>query len=122
MRIEDILIRKEEVPIILDTNFEIPIHPLLLQPGSRINPKLANSLFEKAAQEWYEDLLAYSSAMPESQNKEKEWIKSIFLKSNGKIENVHRVQRVKEVGWEDTVGTDENGFASHLSISRNGGS
>jgi len=118
MDLNDLLLKKEELPLITIEgtlscpNFCIPIHPKLLDPNVKLDERLANNVFPKAAQEWYKDLSKVA------QNDK--WIKDVFLKKYS-IKNNHDEQTVTSVGWHDHVLTLENGFASSLCISRNHG-
>jgi hypothetical protein len=57
--ISDLLLRKEELPIIIIGEhhpfFSIPIHPALLRADAGIDPALAHQVFRQAMREWYAD-------------------------------------------------------------------
>ena len=119
MKLEQLLLKKEELPILNDTFFTIPIHPKLLSNHIKIDPKIANKVFSAAVKEWHNDLKDYAKTL---ENKEtKDWIKRVFLKKKPQIEEAYGNQTVQLLGWEDGVLTLENGFASSLCISRNSG-
>ena len=50
MKIEDLLLKKEELPIVGDTCFMIPIHPRLLDPSIKIDERVVYIMT------FYEDL------------------------------------------------------------------
>jgi hypothetical protein len=56
MELEELFLKKEELPILYKTCFQIPIHPKLLDPSLNINTPIANRIFPEVAEEWYEDL------------------------------------------------------------------
>ncbi len=118
MEISTLLLKKEELPILYDRCFEIPIHPALLDPRLSFDPGIAQHVFPKAAEEWYKDLKKYTKGVKDSGNKK--WIQNIFLKEKPNISSKNGHQ-VLDVVWQDDVSTDSNGFASALSISRNSG-
>ena len=119
MDIDELLLTKEEVPIISDTLFTVPIHPLLLVTRldprlTRLDPRLANRVFPQAAEEWYSDLKKYR----ESEDLEEQigkWYDGVFL------DPIRGNWAFSDGIWGSEVSTDENGFACGLSISRNSG-
>jgi hypothetical protein len=117
MQLEDLLLRKEELPIFRKNCFEVPVHPRLLDPTIDINPRLANELFPKVLEPWYLELQEYAKTLTDLP--EKNWIEEVYLENMPKIETEGRRQRIK--GWEDNVNSIDNGFASYLSISRDAG-
>ena len=125
MKLEDLMLRKEEIPILPWNNyFKVPIHPKLLDSDIKLDVNLARIIFSKAADEWYNDLKEYSKAL-ESKD-DKKWISEVFLKNPPKVIKLYQNlpnQRLDELDWSDDVLTLENGFAKSLSINRNlGGS
>lgn len=56
MKIEDLFLKKEELPILHETCFQVPIHPRLLNENISINPNIAKSLFPQVAEEWSKEL------------------------------------------------------------------
>lgn len=118
MNINDLLLNKEELPILCERCFQVPIHPLLIDFNTKLNPKLANEVFKKAAYEWYSDLSDYTKKLPDDAEV-KNWIENIFLSKPLNIISDHGRQLLGN--WEDNVLTARNGFATMLSISRNAG-
>lgn len=119
MKIEELLLKKEELPILHETCFFIPIHPRLFDPSVRIDERVANSVFPEVAREWYKELSAYAETLNDEQTKN--WIKDVFLKKKPKIKREYGRQVLDGIYWEDQVRLDPNGFAHSLSISRNSG-
>jgi hypothetical protein len=124
MELEKVLLKKEELPIEVNENlyspyFTVPIHPRLLDPNISMDKNLAREVFLRAAKEWYDDLRQYAKKIKNKENKN--WIEHLFLGKKLSIKEEHGSQVVYPVRWEDTVFTSENGFAAHLSISRNAG-
>ncbi|MDO8511191.1 MAG: hypothetical protein Q7S55_03430 [Nanoarchaeota archaeon] len=119
MRLDQLLLRKEELPILNDTRFTVPIHPGLLRKENSIDPNLAQRLFPQAAQEWYADLQAYTETV-QDEGKQK-WYKEVFLKEGIQFGTHYERQTILEGTWEDLVQTDKIGFAHVLSINRNAG-
>jgi hypothetical protein len=117
MEIEKLLLKKEEIPVLYENLFQMPIHPKLLSNDVRIDENLANKVFPQAAREWYDDLKEYSKTLEDAGTKE--WINDVFLKKRPKIKKEFHYQYIG--GWRDEVFTAENGFANSLSISRNAG-
>ena len=119
MKLEDLLIKREEIPIFNDRCFIVPIHPKLLEPSTNLNPDIASNLFPEAAQQWYGDLQEYYRTLEAGQNKQ--WIQEVFLKQPQIGERYGRQYLVNLLGWEELVQTDNRGFATCLSVSRNAG-
>lgn len=119
MKLEQLLLTKKELPIhtiegtLSCPNFQVPIHPKLMDPNIKIDEQLANNVFPQAAKDWHEDLSKVA------QNDE--WIKDAFLKEKPNVEYARGEQTITSIGWHDHVLTAKNGFASSLSISRNHG-
>ncbi|MEK6823940.1 MAG: hypothetical protein AABY06_02790 [Nanoarchaeota archaeon] len=116
MKLEQLFLKKEELPILYKNCFQIPIHPKLLDENIKIDETIAKRIFPRAAKEWYEDLKNYS---PET-DQEKEWIKNVFLKNKPKITK-HFDLQILNGFWQDEINFNENGFTRCFSISRNTG-
>jgi len=119
MKIKDLLLKKEEIPILYENCFQVPIHPKFFDKNIRLNPRLANQLFPKAAEDWYNDLKKYVSTVEDKSTKG--WIKRVFLKEKPKITERYGGHIIDSLNWEDRVITLENGFAHDLMINRNFG-
>lgn len=117
MKFEDLLLKKEEHPILHGTSFIIPIHPKILE--LKIDNNLANEVFPKIVDEWYNELLQYSTNSPESE--EKRWVKEVFTLKKPKVRKERFRQIMTPLSWDDYVVCDEKGFATGLSISRDAG-
>lgn len=116
MELEQLFLRKEELPILYKSCFQVPIHPKLLDKDIKIDETIAQRLFPQVAEEWYEDLKNYS---PES-NLEKEWIDNLFLKEKPEITKHFDHQIVNKI-WRDDVNFMDNGLVQCFSICRNAG-
>ena len=121
----DFKFTKEEIPIWGRdrTYFFIPLHPILLNPNTKLDPKLANEVFPQVAKEWHEDLKDFLNSPKSGLDRQTEDFYRVFIK-NRPPEVITRLgeQTLDSVmGWKDGVHTDERGFAYGLSISRNGG-
>jgi len=116
MDISQLLLKKEELPILHGNCFQVPIHPKLLNPSVNINPLIAKDVFPKVAKEWYTDLKEY---LPLEKDPEKrEWYENVFLKEKEVvIENNKQFFGI----WEDEFQLSNNGFVICFSISRNAG-
>jgi hypothetical protein len=116
MNINSLLLTKEELPILHDNCFQIPIHPKLLDPNLQLNPLIAKKIFPQVAEEWHSDLKSY---LPLEKNLEKrKWYEDVFLKK----EKVNfEYGRQSFGGWEDNIQTLDNGFVCYFSIHRNYG-
>ena len=119
MKLETLFLKKEELPILHENHFEVPIHPRLLNPIIRIDKTLANKVFPDAAQDWYNDLKEYIKTVEDRETEE--WINRVFLKKKPEIKKDYGMQIIEHLNWEDKVLTLENGFAHSLSINRNFG-
>lgn len=118
MNLNDLLLKKDELPIISKTAFQVPIHPKLLE--ATLNPDIAHDVFSQTAEEWYSDLKEYVKNLDDYE--EKDWIRKAFLKKKPYILKEYGNQIVKPLGiWEDLTQNSENGFARVLSINRNAG-
>lgn len=115
MHLEELSLKKEELPILYKTCFQIPIHPKLLDPKLNIDKSIAQRIFPDIAEEWYEDLKKYN---PKDKG-EKEWIDNVFLKEKPIIEKHFNHQIFNS--WQDDVSFGENGFVTCFSINRNAG-
>jgi len=121
MKIEDILLKKEELPILYETSFYIPIHPKLLSQEIRLDKNLARNVFPQATEDWYKDLSEYANTLEDA--KTKEWIMSVFLKEKPKIKEEYGRQVLNTLNWHNDISISNNGFARCFSINRNiGGS
>lgn len=107
MKLTDLLLKKEELPILYGNCFQVPIHPRLLSPEVSIDKNIARDIFPGLKPDWHDDLKKYVETA-ELDNQTKEWFKDVFLKEFPDF-------------WIPDVLTSENGFASSLCISRNGG-
>ncbi len=116
MDLEELFLKKEELPIFHKNCFQIPLHPRLLEPSIKIDETIAQKVFPEVAQEWYEELKKYSA----EDNQEKEWINSVFLKEKPIIEKYYNHQMILGF-WQDEVNFRENGFVTCFSINRNAG-
>ncbi len=116
MKLEELFLKKEELPILYKSCFQIPIHPKLLDENIKIDETIAKRIFSEVAEEWYEDLKRYS---PET-NQEKEWINNVFLKEKPEITKHFDHQRLNGV-WQDDVNFMDNGLVQCFSICRNAG-
>lgn len=116
MKLEQLFLKKQELPILYETCFQIPIHPKILDPNVEIDCSIARKVFQQAAKEWYEDLKEYN---PEDKER-KEWINRVFLKEKLKITHEYNHQILNEF-WKDDVNFMDNGLVQCFSISRNAG-
>jgi len=118
MKLNDLLLKKEELPILYENCFQIPIHPKLLDSNIKINEDIAKKIFPKVADEWYSDLNEYVKT--QEKNFRRQWIEKIFLKHKPKIIQEGNYQYFLGF-WRDQIQTLENGFVTSFSISRDGG-
>lgn len=116
MELEKLFLKKQELPILNETCFQIPIHVKLLDPTLNIDTSIAQRIFPEVAQEWYEELKRY---IPEDLEK-RNWIKRVFLKEKPVIKK-HYNHQILNKFWEDDVNFMDNGLVQCFSISRNGG-
>lgn len=116
MKLEELFLKKEELPIFYENCFQIPIHPRLLDQNIEIDESIARRIFPEVAEEWYEDLKKYS---PEDAQR-KEWINRVFIKEKPKITRVYNHQILNEF-WQDDVNFMDNGLVQCFSINRNAG-
>lgn len=119
MLLKYLTLRKEEIPILHDNYFQVPIHPILLNPNVKIDEDLAKAVFPKAVEEWYNELREYSKTL-ENKNS-KRWIDKVFLKKKPKIKKEYGNQILDTLNWKDSIFTLENGFTYSFSINRNAG-
>ncbi len=119
MDLENLLLRKEELPIIFGRCFEVPIHPKLLSPEIELDETIAKTVFPIAAKEFYTDLLDYTNQLKDSE--EKEWYENVFLKQEPHIKIEGFSQVVEPLTWKDGINVKDNGFPYGLSISRDAG-
>lgn len=115
MKLEELFLKKEELPILYETCFQIPIHPKLLDSNLEIDELIARKIFPEVAEDWYEELSKYN---PEDIDR-KNWIKRVFLKEKPVIEKHYNRQILNY--WQDDVNFADNGLVTCFSISRNAG-
>ena len=124
MRAEDVLIRKEEIPIAMvetgtgtKPHFKLPIHPIFRSERERFDETLARRLFPEVLGPWYEEMEEYVDSLEDAQ--EREWNRELFLKERPYVVEKHGSQRIgpREV-WRDDVGFLENGFTFYFSLER----
>ena len=118
MNFEQLFLKKEELPILYDSCFEIPIHPKLLDENLNINKNIARDIFPKVAEDWYIDLKKYVKT--EKDKEKRDWVENVFLKEKPKIKREFNNQIVLGF-WKDDFWTLDNGFVCGFSISRDGG-
>src|SRR3989338_6015187 len=122
MKLEEVLLRKEELPIVGENRFQVPVHPSLLKEDVVFDVRIASALFSTAAHEWYSDLREYVQTLPENTPDErlrKNWITESYLDKPVEIIRENGRQRLRF--WEDLVGCDDRGFVTCFDISRNAG-
>ena len=117
MRLEKLFLKKEELLILHETCFQIPIHPKLLDVNIKINKDIAKEIFPMVAEEWYKDLKKYV----ETKNPEnKKQIQKVYLDEKPIITKELNSQCLMGY-WEDNIQTADNGFVTCFSINRNAG-
>jgi len=120
MELSDLMLRKDEIPILHERYFQLPIHPSLIDPEIRIDPDLASRLFPRAAEEWYKDLKTYRE-IADLDDQTKKWLDEVFLKEEPKVKTEYGHQSISKGVWRDDVVLDDNGFARGMSINRDAG-
>jgi len=115
MKLENALLKKEEVEIFGNTCFYVPIHPQLLGDSVNIDRRLAKKVFPQAAREWYEDLKKSFVSMDAEQRKS---IKPFLKKPRIKVlypGSEYESHMIAERYWnDDNITTMKNGFARTL--------
>jgi len=120
MKLDYLLLHKEELPIVGETDFQIPIFPALLQTKEIFDTNIAARVFPKAAQEWHEDLAKYVQELP---NGAKRVTLEEYARTPIQITKNKAGRQILTVPgcWEEEVVCRENGFVTTLSIHRNYG-
>jgi hypothetical protein len=120
MKLEELLLKKEEIPILPGEGryyrggrFFLPIYPKLLDADVKIDPLLANKVFPKAAKDWFADLKKTLNDMPDSARDHAEEL----LKKKISVKRKYGRQVAQPVGFEDQVTTLANGFVKGIAIS-----
>lgn len=125
MDFDQILIRKEEIPIYevhtgtgTKPYFQLPIHPIFASDKIRLDESLAQRLFPKVLPEWYAELKAHADNLKEGEAKS--WLYEVFLEEEPFVKKKYGSQYIgpKEI-WRDDVGFLKNGFAFYFSLERN---
>ena len=119
MDLDDLLLTKEEVPILHKTCFRIPILKRLLSENLEIHPGIAKAMFFKVAHEFQDELREYWSKLEERD--EKNWIGEVFLSKKMVVKSQGYNQEVQPLIWRDETILSENGLVGSFSISRNAG-
>ncbi len=120
MNLGELKLKKEELPILHESCFEIPIHPRLLESNLTLPHDLASETFRETIDDWYEDLRNYVNKENLKPTKRK-WYENYWLKEKTKIERQGNHQVLMPCQWMDKYITQENGFARCFSISRDFG-
>jgi hypothetical protein len=99
MELKDLLLKKEELPILYGSCFQIPLHPKLLNPNIYIETGVAENCFNELLKDWKKDneLINYY-----------------------KSKNLH-LNIEKNPGWHCLTREEENGLITYFSISRDFG-
>lgn len=118
MKLEELFLKKEEIPVSNTGYFQVPIHPKLLSNEIRINEYTARNIFPDVVEEWYDDLNCYVESEKSINGN---WIKEFFLKQEPVLKKQYGRQRIANLNWRDDFSTLDNGFARVFSISRNSG-
>lgn len=116
----DLALTKEEIPIMGNTFFQVPIHHKLLDSRLNIDRTIAKKVFSNVAEGWYNDLKKYTSQKKLSKE-DNEWINRVFLKEKPIIQEEYGRQVIKTLNWEDTAIVGDNGFVTSFCIDRNYG-
>jgi hypothetical protein len=123
MKLEELLLRKEELPIITTAKrpiFNVPIHPRLLDDDLKTDPEIAHKVFAQVALEWYEELSQYTDRLGDKDMQI--WYREVFIPHKPVIDARNGRQKISPSGmWEDMAVIGDNGFATGLSINRNAG-
>ena len=78
MKLKDLLLKPEELPILHETCFQVPIHPKLFNQDLRINEEIAKIIFPKIAKNWSKQ---FNKEFPRS------WKGLYQTSKNGLVEN-----------------------------------
>ena len=116
MDLDQLLLRKEELPILHGHCFQVPIHPRLLGEEVNIDPRIAVRVFRLAAGDWFQDLTAYHRDLADS-DPNKRWIGEAFLRDKLEVREDHGGLRIDRLGWGARVRHSDNGFARVLELS-----
>ncbi len=112
MDLDALLLQKEELPIRRETDFVVPIYPVLLREDIQLDPQIAHQVFAHAAEEYHQDLKKYIETMKDGE--EKKWYQDVFLRDpTVKSDELSR-QFILNGMWEDYVLTSKTGFARAL--------
>jgi len=121
MNIDDLFLKKDELPFRHERLFTVPIYPKLLSDNITLDPDIAKKLFPQAAEDWYEDMQTYINS-PEAAE-QKTWMEDVFLKGKPEVQTSDGRQTIINGMWGDLTQSLKNGFVDTLSINRNiGGS
>lgn len=125
MDLEQILIKKEEIPITeVNTGvgprpyFQLPIHPIFASEEIKLDECLAQKLFPEVLGDWYTELKAHADSLPVGN--ERNWFYEVFLNEKPYIKKRYGNQYIgpREI-WKDDVGFLKNGFTFYFSLERN---
>src|SRR3989344_3619184 len=123
MKLGDLLLKKEELPILHGHCFQVPIHPRLLEYDILIDENLSREAFKKTVPEWYDDLKVYTDT-EQINIEDRCWYNGVFLKAKPKVISssiYNNTLKLSTVSWEDKVDYLDNELARVFSISRNSG-
>ena len=120
LSLDDLFLRKEELPILHGTSFHVPIHPLLLSEGVKISPLIPRQVFPIVAWEWFEEFTAYCDTVTDEETRE--WYQKSFLSRRPSfMEFADGLLGLKSPGWKPESYHLSNGFAHTLCIERSYG-
>jgi len=117
MELEKLFLKKEELPILHESCFHIPIHPKLLDENLKIDDEIAKRIFPEVANEWYEELKEY---VKKENSSNREQIQEVYLNEKPTITKEFNRQYLMGY-WEDEIQCADNGFVTNFSINRNAG-
>ncbi|MCX6774797.1 MAG: hypothetical protein NTY99_01760 [DPANN group archaeon] len=117
MKLERLLLKKEEIPIVPSTNyayvrpiFTIPIHPKLIDYGTKLDPELARSVFPQALEEWQKDLPKLAQKLRHCEVAQEHLGKYL-----GKKITLEK-GTIQPMGWTCEISKMPNGFAERLDL------
>ena len=110
MKLEELFLRKEELPIRRETDFVVPIYPALLREDIQLDSQIAHRVFAQVAQEYLLDLEKYTETMQDE--KKKEYYQQMLRRDATVVPDKNGEQTFR--GWQDLVRTSDTGFATVL--------
>lgn len=114
-----LLLRREEITILVGNGFHLPIHPKLLDPSINLDEDLAFRVLEQSAEDWFADI---QNIIGEQDTETRDWWKEKYFGEPRRILRIPgKISLESDIFPEISFMANENGFVRVLGLLRNQG-